>query len=372
LQSVTLTLPDQIFVNTGAQAQFTGNFANVQNVNLLLYGPPTVSSDNTNVITVASDGSVRAAGTGSATLTFGFGGKTATKLITVQVPAAVLKHRYSFNDEGSSTAADSVGAAAGTLNGSATQSGGDLMLSQDAYVELPSHLLDGYYALTVEAWADFADNGGWVRLWDFGSQDANGAGLTSIFFSPHTGPGGMELTTFTPGRNDHVSVSTNLDNTSNTHIVGVYYPAAGYQELYINGALVGSNRGATIPLSDVDDVNNWIGRSQFNADPFLNATVHELRIYEGALNAQQIAADFAAGPDNLSTPAPQISVTKSSNTINIAWPTSATGYVLQSAPTVTGPWGPANLTTSTQNGQNVASDTIPSTAGTKFYRLIKQ
>jgi hypothetical protein len=371
LQSVSLTLPDQLFVNNGAQAQFTGNFANVQNVNLLVYGPPTVSSDNTNVVTVTADGSVRAVGTGSATLTFNYGGKTATKLITVTAPAAVLKHRYSFNDEGSSTAADSVGAASGTLNGSATQTGGDLLLSQDAYVELPAHLLDGYYALTVEAWADFPDNGRWVRLWDFGSQDGNGAGLTSIFFSPHSGPDGMELTTFTPGRNDHVAVSTNLDNTVNTHIVGVYYPAAGYQELYINGALVGSNRGASIPLSDVDDVNNWIGRSQFDADPYINANIHEFRIYEGALNAQQVAADFAAGPDNLSVAAPQISVAKSGNTINIAWPADATGYVLQSSPSVTGPWSPANLAVTTQNGQNAASDTIPATGDAKFYRLIK-
>lgn len=371
LQSVSLTVPDQIFVNTGAQAQFTGNFANVQNVNLFVYGPPTVSSDNTNVITVAADGSVRAVGTGSATLTFNYGGKTATKLVTVAAPAAVLKHRYSFNDEGSTTATDSAGGASGTLNGSASQSGGDLVLSQDAYVELPAHLLDGYYALTVEAWADFTDNGGWVRLWDFGSQDANGAGLTSIFFSPHTGSGGMELTTFTPGRNDHVAISTNLDNTANTHIVGVYYPAAGYQELYVNGVLIGSNRGATIPLSDVDDVNNWIGRSQFNADPYINATVHEFRIYEGALNAQQVASDFAAGPDNTSGPGPQLSVTKSENTLTIVWPTNPAGYELQIASAITGPWSPANLTVSTQNGQNVASDTISTTTGAKFYRLIK-
>jgi hypothetical protein len=371
LQTVNLTLPDQLFVNTGAQAQFTGNFANVQNVNLLAYGPPTVSSDNTNVLTVTSDGSVRAVGAGTALLTFNFGGKTATKSITVSAPAAVLKHRYSFNDEGSSVATDSAGSAPGAINTPATQANGDLALNQGGYMELPGHLIDGYYALTVEAWADFTDNGGWVRLWDFGSQDANGNGLTSIFFSPHTGPGGMELTTFTPGRNDHVSVSTNLDNISNTHIVGVYYPAAGYQELYLNGVLVGSNHGATIPLSDVDDANNWIGRSQFNADPLLNATVHELRVYEGALNAQQVAADFAAGPDTLPVAGPQLSVTKSSNTITIAWPASATGYVLQSSPAVTGPWSPANLTVSTQNGQNVASDTIPTTAGAKFYRLIK-
>jgi hypothetical protein len=375
LQSVSVTLPDQIVANTGAQAQFTGNFANVQNVNLFLYGAPSVSSDKPGVLTVNPDGSVRAVSAGTATLTFSYGGKTATKTATVNAATPTLRHRYSFNDAaGSTTAADSVagGAGAGNLQGNATIANGDLVLDGAlSYLDLPTQLVSGYYALSVEAWADFSANGGWSRMWDFGSQNGNGGGETSIFFSPHTGPGGMELTTFTPGRNDHVSVSTNLDNTSNTHIVGVYFPAAGYQELYINGVLVGSNRGASIPLSAVNDVNNWIGRSMFNADPYVVANIHELRIYEGPLSASDVAADFAAGPNALPVSAPRMSVSKSGSTLTISWPDNGTAFTLQSSSSVTGPWNSAGLSVSTQNGQKTATDTIPPTGGAKFYRLIQ-
>src|SRR5207244_698868 len=35
---------------------------------------------------------------------------------------------------------------------------------------------------------------------------------------------------------------------------------------------------------------NWIGRSQYGADPFLNGLVDDFRIYNGALSAAQVAA----------------------------------------------------------------------------------
>jgi hypothetical protein len=35
---------------------------------------------------------------------------------------------------------------------------------------------------------------------------------------------------------------------------------------------------------------NWIGRSQFANDPYLNGKVDDFRIYNGALTADEIAA----------------------------------------------------------------------------------
>ena len=39
---------------------------------------------------------------------------------------------------------------------------------------------------------------------------------------------------------------------------------------------------------------NWLGRSQYAADPTFNGRMQELRLYSGALSAQQVAA-LAAG-----------------------------------------------------------------------------
>ena len=52
---------------------------------------------------------------------------------------------------------------------------------------------------------------------------------------------------------------------------------------------------ATSP--QLDDINNWFGRSQFTVDPEFDGTLHEFRIYGAALSAGQIALSFADGPD---------------------------------------------------------------------------
>jgi len=42
------------------------------------------------------------------------------------------------------------------------------------------------------------------------------------------------------------------------------------------------------PLSAINDVNNWLGRSQFAVDPALGASIAEFRIYDVALGAGEI------------------------------------------------------------------------------------
>ncbi len=50
------------------------------------------------------------------------------------------------------------------------------------------------------------------------------------------------------------------------------------QRLYVNGVLVGSSP-LLIDLVDVEDVNNWLGRSQW-ADPLFDGLYNEFRIYD--------------------------------------------------------------------------------------------
>jgi hypothetical protein len=59
--------------------------------------------------------------------------------------------------------------------------------------------------------------------------------------------------------------------------------------LYVNGTAVGTNTAMTLtPSSLGNTTQNWIGRSQFAADPYLNGIVDDFRIYGGALTAAQI------------------------------------------------------------------------------------
>lgn len=52
-------------------------------------------------------------------------------------------------------------------------------------------------------------------------------------------------------------------------------------------------------LAALNDVNNWLGRSNYLVDPPLSAVLVEFRIYSQALTAAQLAASFGAGPGAL-------------------------------------------------------------------------
>jgi hypothetical protein len=297
LQAIHLGVQDQMMVNITQQASLTGDFANVSGVNLFAFGQPTLVSGNTNVLTVTASGLIRAVAPGTTTVTATYGSFSDTKTISVVILPPLLAHRYSFTSD----ASDSVGGTAwdGTLPYGGTFQGGQLALDPQftEYVQLPSGIINGYYALTMEAWASFGPNAWWCRLYDFGDQ-AGANGNTSIFFTPHGGEAaGIEATIFVPGDNNHVSIPGFLDNLANQHIVVVYNPTVRTLSYYLNGRLMGENRNATIPISAVNNVNSWIGRSLFNADAYLNASIDEFRIYNGALAASQVAVNDAAGPN---------------------------------------------------------------------------
>ncbi|EEF63189.1 LamG-like jellyroll fold domain-containing protein [Pedosphaera parvula] len=298
LQSVHLSVTNQMILNLTQQASLAGNFANVTNVNLFFYGAPTVSSANTNIVTISPSGLIKAVAPGTTTVTASYGAFSDTQTITVSILPAVLGHRYSFAVD----ASDSIGGPTwdGALFGNATIANGQLVLDgAGSFAQLPSGIINGYYALTVEAWASFGQNNGWVRLFDFGDQTAQGGGNTTAFFSPHDGGNAIRASVSDGAQGQFASRAGNLDNQTNVHVVVVFDPTAGKELVYINDQLAASLNGLNIPLSAVNDVNSWIGRSMFNADPFLVGSIDELRIYSGSLSASQIALNAAAGPTNL-------------------------------------------------------------------------
>jgi hypothetical protein len=56
-------------------------------------------------------------------------------------------------------------------------------------------------------------------------------------------------------------------------------------------------RGSTsLKLSDINDVNNWVGESQWSKDHCYHGTFDELRIYNVALTACQLQTLYERGP----------------------------------------------------------------------------
>jgi hypothetical protein len=113
-----------------------------------------------------------------------------------------------------------------------------------------------------------------------------------------------------------------------THFAVSYDYTAGAARFYVNGIRVGT-AAAPLPLSGLNDINVWLGRSQWN-DPYFTGSFDEFRIYDGALQDTAIAADFSAGPTTLpgSGPNPGLSIALGAGGVVISWPVTA-GFQLE-------------------------------------------
>jgi hypothetical protein len=224
-------------------------------------------------------------------------------LIPAVVSAQTLTHRYSFFNEpnGSTVATDLVASANGTLQGSVAISGGELILNgaSGTYLNLPSGLVNGNSAVTVETWASFGALPVNCFFWGFGNTDSNGAGEDYLFCAPQAGR--AAITGADPGweGEQNASSAVNWSGQTNVHIVAVFNPPANSLALYTNGVLAAINNAVTTPISAVNDVYSYIGRSLYTVDPYAPLDVAEFRIYNGALSAQQVALDAASGPASI-------------------------------------------------------------------------
>jgi hypothetical protein len=224
-----------------------------------------------------------------------------------------LRNRYSFAGTGT-TVTDSVGTAHGTAvnatlgdTGTLTLSGGDT--SSPPYVNLPNGLISSLTNATFELWVTWnhtASTGrNWQRIFDFGTSgtenmqtNATFATMTYLFLTPLAGttPMGLRGTFSTTGTTSETSVgtATPLANGTVQHLALVIDDAGNEMSLYLNGAL---QQATAFPgaLSEISDVNNWLGRSQWTGDYEFAGVFDEFRIYEAALSAAQIATSRSAG-----------------------------------------------------------------------------
>ena len=296
---------------------------------------------------------------------------------TTSNPPPVLAHRYSF--EGGSDAtfvADSVGNADGTVIGGAAFTGdGKLnLLGTSGYVNFPNALISGLTNITLEAWVTWNGGAPWQRIFDFGSNSAGennqGTGLTYLALTPQSGGGLLRFAITTNSSAGEISLqgSGALPIGQETHVAVAYDFVAGTAVLYLNGQRI-TNGPASIPLNRINAVNVWLGKSQW-LDPYFNGQFDEFRIYNGVVSDTAMAASFAAGPNVLLAPLPNLSVTLSGSSVVLTWPLNVPGFTLESTTNLQQAavfWVPVTNAPVLQNGQH--SVTMPILNSSQFFRL---
>ncbi len=229
-----------------------------------------------------------------------------------------LVHRYSFNGNVN----DSVGSAHGTLvdpNGVASYSGGVLSLGntgsepsnshnpggtpQGSYVDLPNSIISSLgTSATFEAWVVWNGTGGaWQRIFDFGRSDGgegisdSGGSQKFIMITPKSSSSQMELH-YRNGTSTTAITRPTMPANDKAHVAVVWDGQASVVRFYVNGALVGVN-ATNMALTDLIDVNNWLGRSQYGADPLFAGGYDEFRIYNKALSSFELGQSRLMGPE---------------------------------------------------------------------------
>lgn len=225
---------------------------------------------------------------------------------------AALVHHYDF--EGTGTAVmDRVGSAHGTIVGGAVLSkrdgrgvvelGGG---SAGPYVDLPNGIISQLNNASFEAWLIWRGGNDWQRVLDFGDSthstpENNPAnGKTYLFVTPQSAEdvllSGYSLNGNSAGEELRLLTEAALPQAVLSHVLLVADNTMNKLTLYLDGE-VRSEETWTGKLSAINDVNVWLGRSQYAGDHELNAIYHDFRIYDAALSELQVATCFAAGPD---------------------------------------------------------------------------
>lgn len=223
-----------------------------------------------------------------------------------------LVHRYAFEGRGS-VAADDIGLADGLIVGTELAGTGQVNFDRSAaaeqYVSLPNGIISVLGNATFESWVIWSTPPAtprpfWERIFDFGvstlGEDQRDVGKSYLFLGPSQDSMAPRFprTAFQDAATDgeiRVNSQEQMPTDTLTQIAVVVDQDAQELRLFINA--VEQGRGAlTEPLSAIEDVNNWLARSQFKADTQFGGSFHEFRIYAAALSAKDLADSLSLGP----------------------------------------------------------------------------
>ena len=136
---------------------------------------------------------------------------------------------------------------------------------------------------TIAAWVKWNGGAVWQRVFDFGTDTTN-----YFFLTPLASSGKMRfaITTKSSGGEQQIDAATAMPTGSWCHVAVTLDGKKGL--LYLNGDPVGTNSSLTIRPWQTLAKNNYLGKSQFPADPLFSGEIGSFRIFGRALGGAEI------------------------------------------------------------------------------------
>jgi hypothetical protein len=213
-----------------------------------------------------------------------------------------------FDEANGTRAIDSYGANHGTLKATASRSEGrngqalKLDGTATSYATLPKGIVKSLNDYTISSWVKMDALNYWMRVFDLGAGTSN-----YMFLSVQTGKvGEVRFAIKNGGAEQGITYAYAVPLNTWTHFA--ITQSGNTSSMYINGSLVATNTGVTIKPSAIDSnaTLNYLGKSQFSADPMFKGSIDEFKIYSRALSAAEISAGYTSQTISMNAIAPKL------------------------------------------------------------------
>ncbi len=216
------------------------------------------------------------------------------------VAAEDLILRYTFDESNGATVEDVSGNGHdATLQGSASitaegydgQGAVDLD-GQDAYVQLPEDILQDVNDFTVSTWVNVRTSSVFSRIFDFGKNES-----AYMFLTPDSGEG-VRFGMSTGGWQEEQNIQHHTPLTEDEWQQVIVVKQGDVGRLLINGVEVQRNDNLTVTVDDIGEhPHTYLGKSQFEADPYFDGQMADFRVYDRALSPDEISALTGVEPE---------------------------------------------------------------------------
>jgi hypothetical protein len=206
--------------------------------------------------------------------------------------AAPVRARLALTDGSGSSAADAsgnrnVGTLAGTANwGVGRTTGASLSLDgKSGHLALPDGVVSDLGDFTLAMWVYWNAAVTNARVFDFGSSDIAYMALTPRDVAGHLK---FMITGTTYFGEQAIAAQAALPTGRWVHLAVTVSGTTGV--LYVDGQEAGRNDAISLtPFQLGTTTRNWLGRSQYPADPYFDGRMQDLRIVAAALSAADVA-----------------------------------------------------------------------------------
>ena len=158
----------------------------------------------------------------------------------------------------------------------------DLDGTEDFFT-LPAGVAD-FKNISITAWVYWDGGGDWQRIFDFGNDTSQ-----YMFLTPSSGSSTLRFGIRNAADEQYIE-SSKLESGKWVHVALTL--GSSRATLYVNGILRDIKNISISPV-DFRPKINYVGDSQWSADPFFNGKIDDFRIYNFALSSSQVSAIYS-------------------------------------------------------------------------------